>query len=168
MKLFITRKSRKNIVLQYICCDIQSSVFGWKLVFSLLKKDKDRCRRHAANVWCFHPLTFESHKGDEEAERTSGNTTEHETQLHLFSQTWNSPLVLGSRSWSKLAVHRPLVDSSQTLSHCRGFGTRISHECSNGLRVHLDPCWYFSVACHWQWNIHHVSLSRFVTQNAPS
>lgn len=81
---------------------------------------------------CFSPLTFTSHKGDGEAKGTGGNTTEHETQLHLFSQTWNSPLVLGSPSWSELAVHRPqtrsfpLFDCSQILSHCRGFGTRIS------------------------------------------
>lgn len=37
----------------------------------------------------------------------------------------------------------PPLDSSQTLSNRRGFGTRITAGCSKGLRVHLDPCWYF-------------------------
>ncbi len=46
----------------------------------------------------------------------------------------------GTSSSDKLL---PLFDSSQILSHRRGFGTRITAECLNELWVNLDPCWYF-------------------------
>lgn len=103
---------------------------------------------HSTEEW-FSPLTFASHKGDGEAESTGGNTSEHETQLHLFSQTWNIPLVLFPRvgpSWQYIILRLPLSHSPQTLSHCQGFGTRIS--------VHLEVCMLvFSVACDGWWNV---------------
>lgn len=43
------------------------------------------------------------------------------------------------------------------LSHCRGFGTRISTECSNGLWVHSDLSFLWHA--NWHWNIQHVRLS---------
>lgn len=59
------------------------------------------------------------------------------------SFSFGLPQLVRAGSTSSSDKLLPLFDSSRILSHCRGFGTRISAKCSNGIWVHLDPCWYF-------------------------